>query len=316
VEKTWQLPDDSTLSLHRKIDPSVTVKPLETAPKQVELREIAIAEKASPNQPIPVVYKWAGDWQQLKSGIVILTWQEVDGKDYWMHDHGIAMGGLMAEKLTPEEQQNGFEVTEKTAMQSAATPGVYRLSAVYLNRETGETYPIKTNAQITIDPQVPKLATPQLDLVTQLRLKSANIGQGLTGIEPIFQLTNRINQYDSIQDYVLQADKAFSYRLQQQNPPDKLSLAYGLAISKVLQQDVEGAIKATEEMIKIDPHNPYHYAYQGFIYLYDWQPQAAQKVLDQARKLNPDSEEIKTLNAVAALMGGNLVKAWQLWQSN
>ncbi|MFM6403807.1 MAG: tetratricopeptide repeat protein, partial [Microcystis sp.] len=195
-------------------------------------------------------------------------------KDYWMHDHGIAMGGLMAEKLTTEEQQKGFEVTEKTAMQSAATPGVYRLSAVYLNRETGETYPIKTNAEITIDPQVAKLATPQLDLVTQLRLKSANIGQGLTGIEPIFELTNRINQYDSIQDYVLQADKAFSYRLQQQNPPDKLSLAYGLAISKVLQQDVAGAIKATEEMIKIDPYNPYHYAYQGFIYLYDWQPQA------------------------------------------
>ena len=316
VEKTWQLPDDSTLSLHRKIDPSVTVKPLETAPKQVELREIAIAEKASPNQPIPVVYKWAGDWQQLKSGIVILTWQEVNGKDYWMHDHAIAMGELMAEKLTPEEQQKGFEVTEKTAMQSAATPGVYRLSAVYLNRETGETYPIKTNAQITIEPQVSKLATPELDLVTQLRLKSANIGQGLKGIEPIFELTNRINQYDSIQDYVLQADKAFSYRLQQQNPPDKLSLAYGLAISKVLQQDVAGAIKATEEMIKIDPHNPYHYAYQGFIYLYDWQPQAAQKVLDKARQLNPDSEEIKTLNAVAALMGGNLVKAWQLWQSN
>jgi hypothetical protein len=74
--------------------------------------------------------------------------------------------------------------------------------------------------------------------VTQLRLKSANIGQGLTGIEPIFELTNRINQYDSTQDYVSQADKAFSYRLQQQNPPDKLSLAYGLAISKVLQQDV------------------------------------------------------------------------------
>jgi hypothetical protein len=69
-----------------------------------------------------VVYKWAGDWQQLKSGVVILTWQEVDGKDYWMHDHGIAMGGLMAEKLTPEEQQKGFEVTEKTAMQSAGNP--------------------------------------------------------------------------------------------------------------------------------------------------------------------------------------------------
>ncbi|MFM7712024.1 MAG: phospholipid carrier-dependent glycosyltransferase, partial [Microcystis sp.] len=49
VEKTWQLPDDSTLSLHRKIYPSVTVNPLENAPKRVELREIAIAEKASPN---------------------------------------------------------------------------------------------------------------------------------------------------------------------------------------------------------------------------------------------------------------------------
>ncbi len=36
-------------------------------------------------------------------------------------------------------------------------------------------------------------------------------------------------------------------------------------------------------------------------------------VESQARQLNPDSEEIKTLNAVAALMGGNLVKAWQLF---
>jgi len=34
-----------------------------------------------------------------------------------MHDNGIAMGGLMAEKLTAEEQQNGFEVTEKRAME-------------------------------------------------------------------------------------------------------------------------------------------------------------------------------------------------------
>ncbi len=231
-----------------------------------ELHKGNIIEMAQPTIPL-----YSSGIPNSIPNTTIREKQEVDGKDYWMHDHGIAMGGLMAEKLTPEEQQKGFEVTEKTAMQSAATPGVYRLSAVYLNRETGETYPIKTNAQITIDPQVSKLATPELDLVTQLRLKSANIGQGLTGIEPIFELTNRINQYDSIQDYVLQADKAFSYRLQQQNPPDKLSLAYGLAISKVLQQDVAGAIKATEEMIKIDPHNPYHYAYQGFIYLYDWQ---------------------------------------------
>jgi hypothetical protein len=312
VQKTWQLPDKSSLSLHRKIEPSVIVKPIADPPEKVELTAITIPEKALPNQPIPVTYQWRGDSQQLKSGIVILTWQEVNGKDYWLHDHGIAMGGLMTEKLTADNSEKGLEVIEKTAMQSAATPGVYRLSAVYLNRETGETYPIKTNATITIDPSVPALAAPELDLVTQLRLKSANIGQGLKGIEPIFELSNRINQYDAIQDYVVQADRAFSYRLQQENHPDKLSLAYGLAIAKVLQQDVQGAIKATEEMITLDPHNPYHYAYQGFVYLYDWNPQPAQKVLEQAQKLNPNSEEIKTLNTVAAFMGGNLVKGWQL----
>jgi 4-amino-4-deoxy-L-arabinose transferase-like glycosyltransferase len=312
VQKTWQLPDDSNLSLYHKIEPLVTVKPIDNIPQQIGLKAVTVPEKAPPNQPIPVTYTWQGNWEQLKSGIVILTWQEVDGKDYWLHDHGLGMGGLVSGKLMNEDQQNGFEVIEKTAMQSASTPGIYKLSAIYLNRETGESYPIPTNAQITIDPNASSLPAPELDLVTQLRLKSANIGQGLKGVEPIFELSNRINQYDAIQDYVVQADKAFSYRLQQQNPPDKLSLAYGLAISKVLQQDVEGAIKATDEMIKIDPHNPYHYAYQGFVYLYDWKPQQAQKVLEKTRKLNPNSEEIKTLNAVAALMGGNLIKAWSL----
>ncbi|MEG3439259.1 glycosyltransferase family 39 protein [Pannus brasiliensis CCIBt3594] len=308
--KAWDLPDKSTLSLYHRIEPSIEVKPFPGSPDRVELKAITVPTKALPDRPIPVTYTWVGPWEQLRSGLVLLTWQKVDGKERWFHDHGIAMGALLSgEKPSGKE---GFQVIERTAMQPISTPGIYRLSARYLNRETGESYPIATNAEISIDPTAPELPAPQLDLVTQLRLKSADIGKGIKGIEPIFALTNRINQYDATQDYVRQADRAFSYRLQHDTDADKLPLVYGLAIAKVLQQDAPGAIEATEKMIELDPKNPYHYAYQGFVYLYDWNPGPASRVLDKGIQLNPDIEELNALRGVAALMGGNLVKAWSL----
>jgi 4-amino-4-deoxy-L-arabinose transferase-like glycosyltransferase len=312
--KSWPLPDKSTLSLYHRLQPSIEVFPFAEAPSRVALQEIILPEKARPDRPIPVTYTWVGPWEKLRSGIVMLTWQKVGGQERWLHDHGIAMGALHPGKLQPGQEKEGFKVIERTAMQPIDREGVYQLSAVYLNRQTGESYPIPTDARIILDRNAPTLPAPQLDLVTQLRLHSEKIGQGLPGVEPIFELTNRINQYDSIQDYVVQADRAFSYRLQHDQGGDKLSLAYGLAIAKVLQQDIPGAIEATDTMIAIDPKNPYHYAYQGFVYLYDWNPYPANAALDKGIQLNPQIPELKTLRGVGALMGGNPFQAWELLQ--
>jgi 4-amino-4-deoxy-L-arabinose transferase-like glycosyltransferase len=310
--KAWPLPDNSTLSLYRRTVPAIEVFPDPKAPRRVELREIALSEVAPPDRPIPITYTWAGPWEESRDGIALLTWRKMDGQERWFHDHGIAMGALDRGKIAPELEKDGFRVVERTAMQPIGGEGVYELSARYLNRKTGESYPIATNARIKIDRSAPVPAAPELDLVTQLRLQARNIGQGLKGIEPIFSLVNRIDQYDSIQDYVVQADLASSYRLQHDTEGDKLPLTYELAIAKVLQQDIQGALDATEKMIALDPTNPYHYAYRGFIYLYDWNPGPANEVLDKALQLNPNIPEVKGLRGVGALMGGNPWRAWEL----
>ncbi|MBR8831661.1 MAG: phospholipid carrier-dependent glycosyltransferase [Chlorogloea purpurea SAG 13.99] len=314
-KKTWQLPDNSTLSLYRRTAPLVEVNPAPITSPKVELTNITIPEKAPPGSPVPVTYEWSGSWQELQRGIVLLSWENSESNQRWLHDHGIGMGELHSGRLQPQDLNKGFGVIETTAMQAPQNiaPGVYTLSAKYLNRDTGESYPISIpNIQITIDPDTPAPAAPELDLGTQLRLSASRIGEGIKGIEPIFELTNRINQYDATQDYVLQTDKALSYRFQNESPPDKLSLGYGLAISKVLQQDVDGAIDTIKKVIDIDGNNPYHHAYLAFLYLYDWRPAPAQEALDAAMKINPAIPELKTLKGVAFIMQGNLIQAWNL----
>ncbi len=314
-QKTWQLPDDSTLSLYRRTVPLVTVKPSPITSPQIQLTNITIPEKTPPNHPIPVTYEWSGSWRELQEGIVLLSWENSELNQRWLHDHGIGMGELHLGRLQPGQSDKGFRVVETTAMQAPENiaPGVYTLSARYLNRNTGESYPIPTpDIKITIEPAATPLASPELDLGTQLRLGASRMGEGIKGIEPIFELTNRINQYDAIQDYVVQTDKALSYRFKNESSPDKLNLGYGIAISKVLQQDVKGAIDIMREVIEVDGSNPYHHAYLAFVYLYDWQPAPAQAALDKAMAIDPNITELKTLKGVASLMGGNLIQAWNL----
>jgi tetratricopeptide (TPR) repeat protein len=221
------------------------------------------------------------------------------------------MGALQSPTLSEEELNKPLQVIERTAMLAGADlePGTYTLTATYLNRETGETHPLAhPPASINLDASVAPKPAPELDLVTQLRVASQNIGAGLEGLEPIFVLTNRINQYDATQDYVKQADLALSFRLQREK---NLSWIYTLSMARVLQQDVRGSIEALKEAIDLQPDNPYHYAYVAFVYLYDWQPRRAQPLLDRAIKLDPDVPEFHALDGVAALMQGNLVRAWK-----
>lgn len=340
LQKDWLLPDDSTLKLYHRRQPLVIVEEFKNSVlqkddnnnknNQIKLREIIIPDIVPRGVSIPVTYKWLGNWKQLQQGIVLLTWQ-LDGnflvntnqenqiKNYsWLHDHGIGMGMLdESQNNKKESNQITFQVIENTAMliPENIVSGEYKLTATYLNRQTKETYPISiSNIKITIDPNAPKIPAPELDLVTQLRTIAPNMRQGISGLEPIFAQTARINQYDGKQDYLQQTEIALSYRLQQNNITlqQKIDWTYAVGLAQVLQQDVVGAIASFKNLTQLDSNNPYNYAYLAFVYLYDWQPRLAEKELNIALKINPNIPEIQTLNGVAAIMQGNLFKAWQL----
>jgi 4-amino-4-deoxy-L-arabinose transferase-like glycosyltransferase len=309
LQETWQLPDQSLLKLYQQKNPTVNIIPMTDYPKEVQLTDIELPKTIPQGVAVPVSYTWKGSWQQLNQGVVLLTWQGED--DFWLHDHGLGMGRL----ITNSEIKGGFQVRENIAMLPPAntTEGKYTLRARYLNRNTGESYPIKTpEIAVTIDPTATASAAPALDLVTQLRNAAVTLPQGEEALEEIFAQTGRINQYDPIQDYLVQAETALKYRLQYQET--RLDWLYSLALSQVLQRDVEGAIAQFQKIIELDDQNPYAYAYLAFVYLYDWQPQAAEKVLNTALNLNPTLDILHTLEGVAALMQGNLIKAWQTYQ--
>ncbi|MEG4031518.1 MULTISPECIES: glycosyltransferase family 39 protein [unclassified Microcoleus] len=331
LEKTWFLPDYTNLNLYRKRVQPVEIQPLNKGLSQVQLDRVIVAAKAVPGVALPVTYTWSGPWQQLQSGLVLVTWQNQQsgnippGQTFRiLHDRAIGQATLHPGILEADKFAVGFRVVDRTAMLPPANiaPGTYNLQATYLNRKTGETYPINVPAvsvKIEAEPLDMRFQAergnedntdkPELDLVTQLRAMAVNLPKGLPGLEPVFEQIGRINQYDPIQDYTVQAEQALEYRLQQE--PNNLELAYALAFSRVLQQNVESAIAALEKVTQLDSKNPYAYAYLAFVHLYGWHPKAAQTALKPALALNSNLPEIRILNGVAALMQGNLIQAWQ-----
>ena len=286
---------------------------------KIQLNRVIVPETAPPGVPVPVTYEWTGDWQPLQSGIVLLTWYSLEGgyQYQWLHDHGIAMGNLFPKSTnnrqlsTVTNPSPKYQVIERMAMLPTADipAGAYTLKATYLNRETGETYPISVPAvQIKIDPKASTIPAPELDLITQFRTLAATLPNGSDSMEAIFEQTGRINQYDPIQDYLVQADLALTHRLKLE--PQRLDFAYALALSKVLQVDAQGAIAALKRVVQLDPQNPYAHAYLAFVYLYEWRGQDAQTALKPALNLSPNLPEVQALSGIAALMQGNLVKTW------
>jgi 4-amino-4-deoxy-L-arabinose transferase-like glycosyltransferase len=323
LQKAWQLPDQSKLKLYHRRQPLVTVTTSEINQNRVKLDRIIVPKVAPPGKPIPVTYQWSGNWQELQQGIVLLTWTLNQNNpfqnSFWLHDHGLGMGALDNNNLSNQSPNQTYQVIENTAMLPPPNLelGKYQLKATYLNRQTGKTYPISVPAlDINIDPTAEVTSVSELDLVTQLRTIAPNMADGVSGLEPIFTQTARINQYDAKQNYLKQAEIALSYRLQnnQVDQQIKQNWLYTVALSRVLQQNVEGAINSFQKVIQLDSNNPHNYAYLAFVYLYDWQPKLAKRNLDIALKINPNLPEIKTLSGVAALMQGNLFKAWHLLQ--
>ncbi|MCC3592616.1 glycosyltransferase family 39 protein [Microcoleus sp. PH2017_28_MFU_U_A] len=343
LQKSWVLPDNTNLNLYRKQLHPVEIQPLPEARSQVQLEQVTVLAKPVPGIALPVTYTWSGPWQQLQSGLVLLTWQNQQSGDVApgqtvriLHDRAIGQATLHPGMLEADKFAVGFRVVDRTAMLTPANiaPGSYNLQATYLNRKTGETYPInvpqvtlkidaepeviasqtrtdnENDKKLKIAEQVPANEdTPELDLVTQLRAMAVNLPKGLPGLEPVFEQIGRINQYDPIQDYTVQAEQALAYRLKQE--PNNLEFAYALAFSRVLQQNVESAIGALEKVTQLDSQNPYAYAYLAFVQIYGWHPKAAETALKPALALNPNLPEIRILNGLAALMQGNVIQAWQ-----
>ncbi|MGK7922698.1 MAG: glycosyltransferase family 39 protein [Trichodesmium sp.] len=355
LQKSWKLPDNSNLNLYRNQFLPVEVHPLTKPQEKVKLDYIILSPKIKPGTTIPITYKWSGSWQELQSGLVLLTYRReniatstvtkyIDNPpksplekgtlnapplQRWgyktdsniskkpvtkfIHDHGMGMGSLHSGMFPANKSEVGFEVIERIGMlpPSNLVPGTYLLEATYLNRETGESYPIAIEqpVRVEVDPQAQVLPAPELDLVTQLRMWGQKLPLGIKGLETIFAEVARVNQYDPVQDYTEQAEKSLAYRLQQE--PNNLDWLYSLALANVLQKDAEGAIATLTRITELDSQNPFAYAYLAFVYLYELNPGAAEIVLKSALELDPYQPEIRSLNGIAALMQGNLVRAWQ-----
>ncbi|MBD1937486.1 phospholipid carrier-dependent glycosyltransferase [Microcoleus sp. FACHB-68] len=339
LKKSWPLPDGSRLKLYHRRVPAVEIQGTEKLtqspnrlisansnaknPNRVQLERVTVPDQAPPGVPMPVTYEWLGSWDQLQAGLVLLTWQsnpqksanflipttQIPVSQQWLHDHGIGTGSLhkgMPANLSKKE----FQVIERMAMLPPPNArGIYTLKATYLNRQTGESYPIKVpDISIKIETAAKQVPAPELDLITQLRILAISLPQGSDALTHVFEEIGRINQYDPIQDYTVQTELAMEHRLTQEGP--KRGYAYALALARVLQRDAKGAISALEQVVRLDSQNPYGYAYLAFLHLYDLHPKAAEKALEPAFKINPNLPEIKALRAVAALMQGNLVQFW------
>jgi 4-amino-4-deoxy-L-arabinose transferase-like glycosyltransferase len=327
--RNWSLPDGSTLQLYHRKAPLVAVNPLKGSGRdRVQLDRAIVPNRVPPGFPVPLTYVWSGNWDSLRSGLVLLTWKQSqrirsnpqssdlfvksDGKQsiQWLHDRAIGMGNLV--DPVASSATGRFIVTEGTAMLPPAdvAPGIYTLEATYLNRETGESYPISLpSITLTIDPKAAPLPAQELDLVTQLRELATALPQGVAALETVFEEIGRINQYDPIQDYLEQAVLTLEYRLEQD--PQNPDWAYAVGLARVVQKRVEDAISAFVRVVELDGQNPNAHAYLAFLNLCDFRPRAAQREVDTIAKLDPDFPELPILRGAAALMRGNLLQAWR-----
>ncbi|MGB3613890.1 MAG: phospholipid carrier-dependent glycosyltransferase [Elainellaceae cyanobacterium] len=329
-QRRWILPDGSRLDLWRRRQLPVVVRSLEgVSTESVQLAELTVPPQVMPGQPTPVTYRWQGPWQALHDGVVILSWRH-DGTLGWPHDHSIGLGRLHPLPIqgkqtvlapTSLDPLQGVEVVEHTAMLPPPnlSPGRYQLVATYLNRVTGQTYDLQPSDQVlqvaapansdeSAGAKAPMPEAPALTAVTQLQLLAQALPLGPDALEPVFDQVGRLSLYDPVQRYLQDAEVSLSYRLTQDPHLDWL---YGLVLARVLQRDGPGAIAALEQVTQLDGQNPYAHGYLGFVHLYALHPIAAERSLQTAVALAPDSTELRSLHAVAFLLRGNLWGAWR-----
>ena len=310
--KKWSLPDQNILELYRRNNPSVVVLPSNKNLSNIHLDLVSVADKIAGERPVSINYQWSGSWEKLTSGLVLLTWRSLINPDaFWIHDHAIGLGSLIKPK--DADKNKILQVTESTAMLPTGNlpEGEYQLEATFLDYQTGKTEEITIpEFKITLDNKTPKLSTPNLDFVTQLRQLALNLPKGVKGLDPVFRQVDRLNVYDPTQDYLKQVDVSLGYRLQEKSQK-AVDWTYAQVLARVLQQNPQAAIASLQSLVKLDPNNPYSHAYLAFVYLYDWQGRAAEIALEPALKLAPDNLEINALKGIALVMQGRFIGAWQ-----
>jgi 4-amino-4-deoxy-L-arabinose transferase-like glycosyltransferase len=370
-QRRWDLPDGSRLDLFRRRRLPIQVTPLAStvgasanapnalgdATNAIELTHIKVPRLSVAGQPIPVTYTWQGSWDALAHGTVILTWRRdlpsaeprsnpAPNSTQWFHDHSIGFGTLRPHPIqanqsmlspSPDVTATSFKVVEHTAMQSPhrVQPGLYRLTASYMDRNTGETVPLmvpgvairvlasEPDADDTLlvgdDGNRPRenretgtaraSMSPEVDWVSQLRNLSTALPEGIDALSPVFDQIGRFSLYDPIQSYAHQAEVTLAHRLKLN--PTNIENAYALTLAQVLQRDAEGAIATLTDLTALDANNPYAHGYLAFVNLYALHPHAASDAISRAIALDPEVQEFKLLRVAASVMGGNLWQAWQ-----
>lgn len=300
LARTWQMPDASIVKLYRRKNIPVSIEPIAEKIDKIQLEKVIISP--SSGLAVNTTYQIGGDRDLLQNGLLILTWQ---GKNLrWHHDRSIGLGNLYLQH-TPSKN---FRVIEHSVMLPPEKLPLdeYRLTATYLNRKTGETFSLsvpKLDVESTID------NTFEPDSISKLRQLSKLFAQGK--IDRVFSEINTLNQYDPTQDYLAQAQQAINYRIQRGE--SQLDLKYTLALTQVIQRQIEPLLDNLTTISQQDAQNPYAWVYLGFVRLYHWQPQAAEAAFQVADKLPSPPQELATLKIISALFRLDLLQAWQRW---
>ena len=300
LDRTWQMPDTSIVKLYKRKELPILVEPI-LEHLQIRLEKVII----SPSSELAVntTYQLSGDRDSLQNGLLLLTWKSKDRT--WNHDRAIGLGNLYLQHTST----HSFRVTENSAMlpPEKSPLGDYQLTATYIDRKTGAVFPLSV-PKIDVQQTINDVFEP--DAISKLQQLSKSFAQGK--IDAVFSELNTLNQYDPTQDYLDRAQQALKYRIERGE--SQLELKYTLALTQVLQRQIEPLLANLTTIVRQDPQNPYAWMYLGVVRLYHWQPQAAETAFQMADKLPSPPQELATLKIVSALFRFDVFQAWQRWQ--
>ncbi len=300
LARTWQMPDTSIVKLYKRKDLPILVEPI---PEHLQIRLEKVIISPSSELAVNTTYQLSGDRDSLQNGLLLLTWQSKDRT--WNHDRAIGLGNLYLQHTS----NRSFRVTENSAMlpPEKSPLGDYQLTATYLDRKTGATFPLIV-PEIEVQQTIKDIFEPEA--ISKLQQLSKLFARGK--IDAVFSELNTLNQYDPTQDYLNQAQQALKYRIKQGE--SQLELKYTLALTQVLQRQIEPLLDNLTRIVRQDAQNPSAWMYLGFVRLYHWQPQAAETAFQMTDKLPSPPQELATLKIVSALFRFDLFQAWQRWQ--
>lgn len=309
--ETWSLPDQSKLQLYHRQKPLVTVIPTQQKLEKIQLKEVIVPSLVQLGSPTPISYRWVGPAKAFQNGIVLITWINDNQEVGWIQDHSIGMGQLYGKK------ENYLEVLEQTAMLPEGVQEYYNLRVTYIDPINGTSYQVEIPpTRIKTSVSAPIVKAPVLDQVTQLRNLALDLKQGIKGVENIFYQVARLNQYEPNQAYLKETAQSLSYRLEKEqlSTDRRINYLYGLLLSRVLSQDVNQAIATLQQLIKLQPKNPFLYAYLSVVHLYNWDINSASIALKPVK--NDKTPEVILLQRVTDILKGNILETISLLKNS